>query len=69
MVATERFLAKLKNEGRQEALQEERERTVLSIYRKKGWSAIEIADFLEDYSIEFVQSIIDKFEKDGGQEN
>lgn len=56
-------------EGLQEGRQEERERTVLNIYRRKGWSAIEIADFLEDYSIEFVQSIIDKFEKNGEQEN
>lgn len=81
MVATESFLQRFKKElrrealqegrqeGRQEARQEERERIVLNIFRKKGWSAIEIADFLEDYSIEFVQSVIDKFEKNGGQEN
>ncbi len=73
MVATESFLKRFKKEirqeVRQEVRQEERERIVLNIFRKKGWSAIEIADFLEDYSIEFIQSVIDKFEENGAQEN
>ena len=62
MVATERFLAKLKKEGRQEGRQEGQEIPILKMYHKTGWSAQQIAE-CTDYSVEYIQSIIDKHEK------
>ena len=66
MVATERFLAKLKKEGHQEGHQEGRQEgqeiTILKMHHKTGWSAQQIAE-CTDYSVEYVQSVIDKHEK------
>ena len=52
----------IKEETRQIALQEEREKTIINIRRKMGFSAEQIAN-MTDFTIEFVQSVIAKFEK------
>jgi hypothetical protein len=48
----------IKEETRQIALQE----TIMNIRRKMGFSVEQIAN-MTDFTIEFVQSIIDKFEQ------
>ncbi len=52
----------VRQETRQVVIQEEREKTILNIRRKMGFSAEQIAN-MTDFTIEFVQSVIDKFEK------
>jgi predicted transposase/invertase (TIGR01784 family) len=68
MSTTEWFFEKYKKEGRQEGRQEEREHTILNFYRIKGWSVEQIADAML-LSNEYVQSVIDKFEKNGTQKS
>ena len=50
------------NEIKEEALQEGQEITIMAIRRKMGFSAEQIAN-MTDFTIEFVQSVITKFEK------
>jgi hypothetical protein len=52
----------IKEETRQEALQEGQEITIMNIRRKMGFSVEQIAN-MTDFTIEFVQSVIDKFEQ------
>ena len=39
------------------------------MYQNTGWSASQIANVLKKFSVEYIQSVIDKFEKNGDQEN
>jgi predicted transposase YdaD len=50
------------NEIKEEALQEGQEITIMNIRRKMGFSVEQIAN-MTDFTIEFVQSVIDKFEQ------
>jgi hypothetical protein len=50
------------NEIKEETRQEDREKTIMSIRRKMGFSSEQIAN-MTDFAIEFVQSVIHKFEQ------
>jgi predicted transposase YdaD len=50
------------NEIKEETIEEEREKTITNIRRKMGFSLEQIAN-MTDFRIEFVQSVIDKFEQ------
>ena len=52
----------VRQETRQVVIQEEREKIILNIRRKMGFSAEQIAN-MTDFTIEFVQSVIDKHEQ------
>jgi predicted transposase YdaD len=52
----------VRRETRQEAIQEGQEMTIMNIRRKMGFSVEQIAN-MTDFTIEFVQSVIDKFEQ------
>jgi hypothetical protein len=52
----------IKEDVRQETLKEEREKTIMNIRRTMGFSVEQIAN-MTDFTIEFVQSVIDKFEQ------
>jgi hypothetical protein len=52
----------IKEETREAVLQEEREKTIMNIRRTMGFSVEQIAN-MTDFTIEFVQSVIDKFEQ------
>ncbi len=53
-----------RQEGRQEGRQEERDSLIMDIRRKMGFSAEQIAN-ITSFSVEYIQSVIDKFEKNG----
>ncbi len=55
-------VTEIREEGREEGRKEERvktEKIILNLHRTMGLSAIQIAD-MNDLSVEYVQSIIDK---------
>jgi predicted transposase YdaD len=52
----------IKEEVRQETRQETLQETIMNIRRKMGFSVEQIAN-MTDFTIEFVQSVIDKFEQ------
>jgi predicted transposase YdaD len=55
-------VTEIREEGREEGREEERESTIMQLRQKMGLSAEQIAT-IKDFTVQYVQSVIDKFEK------
>ena len=56
------LFGKAVSEIQEEALEKGREQTIMNIRQKMGFSAEQIAN-MTDFTVQYVQSVIDKFEK------